>query len=465
MKLNTRLQNLILEIICYLYILLFVYAAVSKLIDFENFQTQLGQSPILSAHAKIISYLVILIELILSVVLTIPKYRIYSLYLSVGLRITFTTYIILILNFSSFIPCSCGGILEKLGWTEHLIFNLFFVVIGIAGILLFKSNKKTIIALASMSTTSIIFIVLLFLSSEDIMQKQNPFIRRFTPNTAERILTKDLNNYSYYFAGQKNGKIYLGNTTSPLTIIELDSTLKSKKQFTIQLDNDNYAFKSVKIKIIAPYFFLYDGSVPIIYRGLLSDWKAKVWLAKKPYFTILQPVDSNSCVFRSQQLGTNENILGSIELKDSLKIKKQKQLLQKQIDGIFDTDGTLIYSEDLKKVIYTYFYRNQFIVADSNLNLIRRGTTIDTTSKAKLKVIKIKLSGDTKLSAPPQIVNIRSTAFKQLLFNQSGIRGRYESIKNWKYASIIDVYDITKNNYISSFYIYNENNKIGRAHV
>ena len=91
MKLNTRIQNLLLEIICYLYILLFVYAAVSKLIDFENFQTQLGQSPILSAHAKIISYLVILIELLLSVVLTIPKYRIYSLYLSVGLMITFTT--------------------------------------------------------------------------------------------------------------------------------------------------------------------------------------------------------------------------------------------------------------------------------------------------------------------------------------------------------------------------------------
>ena len=72
-------------------------------------------------------------------------------------------------------------------------------------------------------------------------------------------------------------------------------------------------------------------------------------------------------------------------------------------------------------------------------------------------MIKIKLSGDFKLSAPPQIVNKRSTAFKQLLFNQSGLRGRYESVKNWKLASIIDVYNITQNNYISSFYIYHEN--------
>ena len=42
MKLTVRMQKVILELICLLYILLFVYAAVSKLMDFENFQVQLG---------------------------------------------------------------------------------------------------------------------------------------------------------------------------------------------------------------------------------------------------------------------------------------------------------------------------------------------------------------------------------------------------------------------------------------
>jgi hypothetical protein len=97
----------------------------------------------------------------------------------------FTTYIILILNFSSFIPCSCGGILEKLGWTEHLIFNFFLQVVVVC---CFINVTKGIITISS-SSIKCAFVVL-FLSSEDTMQKQNPFIRRFTPNVASRTLTK-----------------------------------------------------------------------------------------------------------------------------------------------------------------------------------------------------------------------------------------------------------------------------------
>jgi hypothetical protein len=400
---------------------------------------------------------VIFLELGLVLALSLPVSRLKALYLSVGLMIVFTTYIILILNFSSFIPCSCGGILETLGWTEHLIFNLFFIVTGSYVLVLHNHSKKGIITLLIIVLSSVIFVVLLFLSSEDTMQKQNPFIRRFTPNVASRTLSKNLNNYGFYFAGQSNGKIYLGNTISPLTILEFDGKLKAKKQFTIKLTPDTFPFRAVKTKIIDSYFFVYDGSIPVIYRGLVSDWKASVWVTKKPYFTILQPIDSTLCVFRGQQLGTDENILGTIALDDSLKIKKQNYLLQKQIDGIFDTDGTLIYSAGLKKIVYTYFYRNQFIIADSALKLVHRVTTIDTTTKAKLKVVRVKKSGDSKLAAPPYTVNLRSAAYNQLLFNQSGLRGRYESEKNWNYASIIDVYDITNKSYLFSFYIYHEN--------
>lgn len=456
MKLNIKLQNVFLEMVCFLYIILFTYAAISKLIDFENFQTQLGQSPLLSAYAASISFLVIFAELGLVLALFLRVSRIKALYLSVGLMTVFTSYIILILNFSSFIPCSCGGILEKLGWTEHLIFNLFFIFIGSCSLLLYQYDKKGIITLLAIVVSSVLFVVFLLLSSEDTMQKQNPFIRRFTPNVASRTLTKNLNNYGFYFAGQSKEKIYLGNTISPLTIIAFDSTLQHKKQYSIQLTLDTLPFRAVKTKIVGAHFFLYDGSIPIIYRGFVSDWKATIWVTKKPYFTTLQPIDSTLCVFRGQQLGTYENVLGTIALDDSLKIRKQTHLLQKQIDGIFDTDGTLTYSAGLKKIVYTYFYRNQFIVADTALQLVHCVTTIDTTTKAKLKVVRVKKSGDSKLAAPPYTVNLRSAAFNQLLFNQSGLRGRYESKKNWNYASIIDVYDITNKIYLFSFYIYHE---------
>ena len=107
-----------------LFILLFVFASISKLLEFNDFQTQLGQSPLLGAFAIPISYSVIALELITSVLLAFEKTRKWGLYLAYMLMVMFTTYIVIILNFTSFTPCSCGGVLESLGWTEHLIFNI-----------------------------------------------------------------------------------------------------------------------------------------------------------------------------------------------------------------------------------------------------------------------------------------------------------------------------------------------------
>jgi hypothetical protein len=61
--------------VCFLYIILFTYAAISKLIDFENFQTQLGQSPLLSAYAASISFLVCGMGLVLALSLRVSRIR------------------------------------------------------------------------------------------------------------------------------------------------------------------------------------------------------------------------------------------------------------------------------------------------------------------------------------------------------------------------------------------------------
>ncbi|WP_417370971.1 MauE/DoxX family redox-associated membrane protein [Gelidibacter japonicus] len=129
------LKHYTLEIGIYLCAFLFVYAAVSKLLDFETFETQLGQSPLLSAYAKPIAIGVPLLELLISFFLVFKRSRRIALYGFFAMMVMFTTYIVIILNFTDFVPCSCGGVLEALGWTEHLIFNVFFIGVAIIGIL------------------------------------------------------------------------------------------------------------------------------------------------------------------------------------------------------------------------------------------------------------------------------------------------------------------------------------------
>src|SRR5690606_18418594 len=111
------------QAIIYFFIILFVYAAVSKLTDFENFQVQVAQSPLLRAFATFIAYVTVIGELVIALMLCFTKSRLLGLYLFLGFMTAFTVYIFLILNYSPFVPCSCGWVLEKMGWWEHLWFN------------------------------------------------------------------------------------------------------------------------------------------------------------------------------------------------------------------------------------------------------------------------------------------------------------------------------------------------------
>src|SRR5690606_17805990 len=108
------------QVLIYFFIILFVYAAVSKLTDFENFQVQVAQSPLLSAFATFITYAVVIGELVIALMLCFQKSRLSGLYFFLGFMTAFTVYIFLILNYSPFGPCSCGGGVLVLGWWGDL---------------------------------------------------------------------------------------------------------------------------------------------------------------------------------------------------------------------------------------------------------------------------------------------------------------------------------------------------------
>jgi uncharacterized membrane protein YphA (DoxX/SURF4 family) len=465
MKLSVTTKSIFLNSICLLYILLFVYAAVSKLLDFENFQVQLGQSPLLSAFASWVSWAVPIIELLISLLLIFPKYRLIGFFSAFSLMILFTTYIIIILNFSSFVPCSCGGILEKMNWTQHLIFNIVFVLLALGGILILEQKETTsqikrwkpiFIALPIVFVCSISVVILLFIVSEDIIHHRNNFIRRFPHHPILKTHEKDIQFNSYYIAGIADGKIYLGNITAPLNILVLDTSLQHQERFVIQLKNENIAFRRIALKVKPPYFYVFDGTVPTILSGSIKDWKASQLMKGKAYFSLSEAINSKTFVFRAVSSTMHNSILGLLRISDTIQVRLAPYLLQKQIDGLFDTDGMLLYNEQLQKVIYTYYYRNQYLVIDTNLKLNYIGHTIDTTSRARIKVAYIHSRNQSKLSAPPLLVNKGTSTYGNYLFVNAGLMGLYEPEEMWRTASIIDVYDFRHKRYDFSFYINNE---------
>jgi len=135
-KSQFTLKNVILEIICFLLILLFSYAGLSKLINIGTFKYQLGRSPFVTNIAVTVAWILPIIELTISILLVIKKSRLIGLYASFFLMLLFTGYIYAMLHYSYYVPCSCGGALSMMSWNQHLIFNIFFSLIALAGIFL-----------------------------------------------------------------------------------------------------------------------------------------------------------------------------------------------------------------------------------------------------------------------------------------------------------------------------------------
>jgi hypothetical protein len=131
-------RNLIIEVISSLLVLLFIYAAVSKLNEYDSFKFQLGRSPYTTNNAGLIAWTLPVGEILVALSLVYNNTRLIGLYASFFLMLLFTGYIYAILHYSNYVPCSCGGILSQMDWNEHFVFNIIFTVLALIGLLFYK---------------------------------------------------------------------------------------------------------------------------------------------------------------------------------------------------------------------------------------------------------------------------------------------------------------------------------------
>lgn len=132
----------VIEIISALLIVIFVYAAASKLLNIPLFAAQLETHPYLKQFSDLLAWLVPGLEILISVLLILPITRKSGLYASAVLLIIFTMYLGLMLLSGKQLPCSCGGFISILDWKQHVVFNLALILFAIIGIHLY-GNKKS----------------------------------------------------------------------------------------------------------------------------------------------------------------------------------------------------------------------------------------------------------------------------------------------------------------------------------
>lgn len=134
-------RSALIEIISVLYISMFIYTALSKWSDYTMTREQMALMPLITPVAHIIVWLLPFTEIAISLLIFFSRTRKIGLYAAVTLMILFTLYIAYMMMYYPTLPCSCGGFLDALSWTGHLIFNSVYIVLGVIALVLLKKDR------------------------------------------------------------------------------------------------------------------------------------------------------------------------------------------------------------------------------------------------------------------------------------------------------------------------------------
>ena len=126
-----------------LLVLLFVYASISKLFTFSDFDQQLHNQSFPGWLADFLLFFLIPAEIITALLLCFKRTLLFGLLSSAVFLLAFTGYIAMVmLHFWNRVPCSCGGILNQMGWSAHLIFNSTFLILNLIGLHFYITERE-----------------------------------------------------------------------------------------------------------------------------------------------------------------------------------------------------------------------------------------------------------------------------------------------------------------------------------
>jgi len=299
-------------------------------------------------------------------------------------------------------------------------------------------------------TLAVTCVATVYLYSQKEANRRNGFIRLLPPHLLLPGKTYDLRYNSFYIAGLTSKTIYLASFTSPFLLSELSYDLKQKLDMQINWSNEYKIHKSAYIIVDSPFVYLNDGFDRRRFETRLAD-DHKIILYNTPVFTASSNIGTQIWIDRCIN-GKGNNFLMKIN-RDGKTSKIDTSLLQKQGEGIFSTDGIFVKIPQSDKFYYIYYYRNEVLCIDSNLDLAFKTKTIDTISRAHISVAKVNSDNSLTLSSPPLLVNRMGFANEKYLFVNSKLAANNENRELLDRMQIIDVYYVKNGKYRFSFYL------------
>ncbi|MBX2956182.1 MAG: hypothetical protein KF846_08495 [Cyclobacteriaceae bacterium] len=295
---------------------------------------------------------------------------------------------------------------------------------------------------------SILFVVGLYAISMTSQKDEysGGFTRKYPQGLSLRLVKSiDLPFNHHYLAGLSKDTIYVGTLEKPADIIAISIASEQLSQRSILLEN----ISGITYQIDHPHAFVKDISNHKILLCHLDSLMTPVSILEGVSFSDVIPLSLNEFTVRM----LNDQMEFTLA-----RVSKQQPIvyapvLERQIDGKFCTDGMLRYNKKSGRHVYVYYYRNEFICLNVELDLMYKAHTLDTVSKARIAVAQLASTGELTLASPPRIVNKQCYVSEDHIYIHSLIRADNEATHEFNHRSFVDVYGLGNGDYAFSFSI------------
>lgn len=266
----------------------------------------------------------------------------------------------------------------------------------------------------------------------------------------------DLKYKSYYISGLSNVKIYLGNRIATSHLLTSNYAMNDTSQTYLPFAAKNVYWPKVNLSVNFPDVYLTEYQTPRFITAKLPFSAEQVRDIAGIQFDDVKVISAHSLIVRRFDPDLRQKVLRKIGIENDLVMGPSFKPTM-QMDGSFSIDGFMFYNKQSAKLFYTYYYRNQFVCLDTNMNLLYTASTIDSNQFAKLKIstIKKEKSTETVFAAPPIVVNKQGYSFGSWIYMNSALQADNDSRRDFEGNSIIDVYSSEDGKYYGSLYLPN----------
>jgi hypothetical protein len=281
--------------------------------------------------------------------------------------------------------------------------------------------------------------------------KKNGFIRKINKDALVKLSQMEFDESISEIIGGSGEYFYI-SSSKPDIIFEVDTTLKFKKKIKLDINSDAKLESNFSTILKYPEVFIMASNTPSVIRYNLKSKKKENYKIDKIYShsALISPL---SIVVKGFDTVHNDQILRKINLVTG--DVKKGNITEIKHDGGLSTAGLINYDKRTNLISYVNFFSNRIYFADTNLNLIKRGKTIDTFNCYQAVAKESNVNGKVSFTyaVPPKVVNYYSCTYSGKLFVYSLLKSDNQSNHDFYRNANIDIYDLYSGSYKGSFYI------------